>query len=187
MRYTHPHNRPPSLPCRYAYGASKVANILHAQELTRLMSEEGVDVTAYSLHPGVIATELLPNIVKAHWSIEPLLETIVQPIVTPLLKTPVEGAQTTLYAATAPHLLVGTDHAEGQPLGKLVPGAYYDDCTVVPEPNPIVQQPGIAAALWAKSEEITGWSYAAPKAASPDTPTAQEGGEVEVLALPASE
>ncbi|KAL8196246.1 hypothetical protein R6Q57_025246 [Mikania cordata] len=42
----------------YAYGQSKLANILHAKELTRRLKEEGVDITVNSLHPGVIATNL---------------------------------------------------------------------------------------------------------------------------------
>ncbi|CAN6462465.1 unnamed protein product [Victoria cruziana] len=42
-----------------AYGQSKLANILHAAELSRLLKEEGANITANSLHPGVIATKLL--------------------------------------------------------------------------------------------------------------------------------
>ncbi|CAN1778185.1 Short-chain dehydrogenase TIC 32, chloroplastic [Linum perenne] len=42
-----------------AYGQSKLANALHANELARRFKEEGVNITANSLHPGVIATNLL--------------------------------------------------------------------------------------------------------------------------------
>ncbi|KAK4363063.1 hypothetical protein RND71_018304 [Anisodus tanguticus] len=41
-----------------AYGESKLANILHANELTRRLKEDGVDITANSLHPGTITTNL---------------------------------------------------------------------------------------------------------------------------------
>ncbi|GAY41118.1 hypothetical protein CUMW_057000 [Citrus unshiu] len=42
-----------------AYGQSKLANILHANELARhLKEEEGVEITANSLHPGAINTNL---------------------------------------------------------------------------------------------------------------------------------
>ncbi|XP_028773261.1 short-chain dehydrogenase TIC 32, chloroplastic isoform X2 [Neltuma alba] len=41
-----------------AYGQSKLANVLHANELARLLKEERVDITANSLHPGAIATNL---------------------------------------------------------------------------------------------------------------------------------
>ncbi|CAI0476204.1 unnamed protein product [Linum tenue] len=40
---------------------SKVANILHAKELARRLKEEGVNITANSLHPGEIATNLARN------------------------------------------------------------------------------------------------------------------------------
>ncbi|KAL8196247.1 hypothetical protein R6Q57_025247 [Mikania cordata] len=43
----------------YAYGQSKLANILHAKELTKHFKENGVNITANALHPGSIATNLL--------------------------------------------------------------------------------------------------------------------------------
>ncbi|MED6154318.1 Short-chain dehydrogenase TIC 32, chloroplastic, partial [Stylosanthes scabra] len=47
-----------------AYGQSKLANILHANELARRLKEEGVDITANSLHPGAIVTHILePDLV----------------------------------------------------------------------------------------------------------------------------
>ncbi|XP_057438440.1 short-chain dehydrogenase TIC 32 A, chloroplastic-like [Lotus japonicus] len=42
-----------------AYGQSKLANILHTNELSRRMKEEGVNITANSVHPGVIMTPLM--------------------------------------------------------------------------------------------------------------------------------
>ncbi|KAH9326188.1 hypothetical protein KI387_006366, partial [Taxus chinensis] len=41
-----------------AYGHSKLANILHANELAKKLQEEGANVTANSVHPGAIATNL---------------------------------------------------------------------------------------------------------------------------------
>ncbi|TYI33154.1 hypothetical protein ES332_A04G112600v1 [Gossypium tomentosum] len=41
-----------------AYGQSKLANILHANELSRRLQEEGVNVTVNSVHPGLIMTPL---------------------------------------------------------------------------------------------------------------------------------
>ncbi|XP_011030152.1 PREDICTED: short-chain dehydrogenase TIC 32, chloroplastic-like isoform X3 [Populus euphratica] len=41
-----------------AYGQSKLANILHANELGRQLKEDRVEVTANSVHPGLIATNL---------------------------------------------------------------------------------------------------------------------------------
>ncbi|MBA0796776.1 hypothetical protein Gohar_007516, partial [Gossypium harknessii] len=45
---------------RFAYGQSKLANILHANELSRRLKDEGVEITANSLHPGsIIMTDLM--------------------------------------------------------------------------------------------------------------------------------
>ncbi|KDO51988.1 hypothetical protein CISIN_1g021391mg [Citrus sinensis] len=41
-----------------AYGQSKLANILHAKELAKHLKEDGVNITANSLHPGSIVTNL---------------------------------------------------------------------------------------------------------------------------------
>ncbi|BAT95376.1 hypothetical protein VIGAN_08208700 [Vigna angularis var. angularis] len=42
-----------------AYGQSKLANILHAKELSRRLQEEGANMTANAVHPGVIMTPLM--------------------------------------------------------------------------------------------------------------------------------
>ncbi|KAH9672209.1 NAD(P)-binding Rossmann-fold superfamily protein [Citrus sinensis] len=44
-----------------AYGQSKLANILHANELSRRFQEEGVNITANSVHPGLIMTNLFKH------------------------------------------------------------------------------------------------------------------------------
>ncbi|XP_014505414.1 short-chain dehydrogenase TIC 32, chloroplastic-like isoform X4 [Vigna radiata var. radiata] len=41
-----------------AYGQSKLANILHVNELARRLKEDGVDITANSLHPGATVTNI---------------------------------------------------------------------------------------------------------------------------------
>ncbi|KAL0371781.1 UNVERIFIED_CONTAM: Short-chain dehydrogenase, chloroplastic [Sesamum calycinum] len=51
----------------FAYGQSKLANILHANELARRLKEEGVAITANSLHPGAIATNLLRHHGAVNW------------------------------------------------------------------------------------------------------------------------
>ncbi|XP_022638140.1 short-chain dehydrogenase TIC 32, chloroplastic isoform X4 [Vigna radiata var. radiata] len=60
-RFTYPNgilfdklNDPSSYNNSRAYGQSKLANILHANELARRFKEDGVDITANSLHPGFI-------------------------------------------------------------------------------------------------------------------------------------
>ncbi|XP_078429251.1 short-chain dehydrogenase TIC 32 B, chloroplastic-like isoform X2 [Wolffia australiana] len=42
-----------------AYGQSKLANILHANELSRRLKEEGANITVNSVHPGLIMTNLV--------------------------------------------------------------------------------------------------------------------------------
>ncbi|TKY45219.1 Short-chain dehydrogenase TIC 32 [Spatholobus suberectus] len=41
-----------------AYGQSKLANILHANELARRLKEDGIDITVNSLHPGATTTNI---------------------------------------------------------------------------------------------------------------------------------
>ncbi|KAK1357188.1 hypothetical protein POM88_050444 [Heracleum sosnowskyi] len=41
-----------------AYGQSKLANILHANELSRRLEGEGANITVNSVHPGLIMTNL---------------------------------------------------------------------------------------------------------------------------------
>ncbi|KAF8697847.1 hypothetical protein HU200_035338 [Digitaria exilis] len=47
-----------------AYGQSKLANILHAYELSRIFKEKGVNISANSVHPGVISTNLFSSTCK---------------------------------------------------------------------------------------------------------------------------
>ncbi|KAK4759481.1 hypothetical protein SAY87_022612 [Trapa incisa] len=42
-----------------AYGQSKLANILHANELSGRLKEEGANITVNSVHPGLIMTDLM--------------------------------------------------------------------------------------------------------------------------------
>ncbi|KAF3673442.1 Short-chain dehydrogenase TIC 32, chloroplastic, partial [Capsicum annuum] len=53
---------PKSYSSFWAYGQSKLANILHTYELTRRLKEEGVEITANSLHPGVITTNMFRHL-----------------------------------------------------------------------------------------------------------------------------
>src|SRR5262249_36137784 len=51
------------------YSVSKLANVLHAQELGRRL--EGSGVTTYSLHPGVIASDIWRRV---PWPARPLMK-----------------------------------------------------------------------------------------------------------------
>ncbi|XP_066384367.1 short-chain dehydrogenase TIC 32, chloroplastic-like isoform X2 [Miscanthus floridulus] len=55
-----------------AYCQSKLANILHSNELSRIFKEEGVNISANSVHPGVIMT----NIFRERTTVAALFNTI---------------------------------------------------------------------------------------------------------------
>ncbi|HEV3353956.1 MAG TPA: SDR family oxidoreductase [Acidimicrobiales bacterium] len=110
------------------YAVSKLANVLHAQELARRL--EGTGVTSYSLHPGAIASNVWRRI---PWPVDAVMKLF--------MKSNEEGAQTSLYCATDRKLATES-------------GKYYDDCA---EKDPSKRAtPELGAELWAKSEEWTG-------------------------------
>ena len=76
------------------YGQSKLANILFTYELARRLA--GTGVTANALHPGVVSTGFGKNNGG-------LLGFLVK-LAGPLLKTPEQGARTTVYLATSPEV-----------------------------------------------------------------------------------
>lgn len=113
------------------YGVSKLCNVLFSRELGRRLA--GTGVTTYSLHPGVVATEIwrrLPAPVR--W------------VMGKLMITAEEGAVTTLWCATAPELAKET-------------GRYYTWTRSGPRPStptPAAQDDELAARLWDESERF---------------------------------
>lgn len=114
-----------------AYGQSKLANLLFARELARRF--EGSGKTAYSLHPGVIRTNLGRHLPAAAWA----AFAVVGPL---FLKTVPQGAATQCYLATRPGL---EPHS----------GKYFADCNVEP-PGRNGENDLLAAQLWTVSEQI---------------------------------
>ncbi|XP_027923425.1 short-chain dehydrogenase TIC 32, chloroplastic-like isoform X1 [Vigna unguiculata] len=97
-------NDPPSYNKWRAYGQSKLANILHANELARRFKEDGVDITANSLHPGVITTNIY-----LHNRLLTGIKNILGPFVIRylerfVLKNVQQGASTTCYLALHPQV-----------------------------------------------------------------------------------
>ncbi|MCL7036116.1 hypothetical protein MKW94_015402 [Papaver nudicaule] len=83
-----------------AYGQSKLANILHANELSRRLKEGGVPITANSLHPGAIVTNLWHNSsVFGGW----VSKLVVSPFSKIAGKNVPQGASTTCYLALHPN------------------------------------------------------------------------------------
>ncbi|XP_033757001.1 retinol dehydrogenase 12-like [Pecten maximus] len=117
-----------------AYPQSKLANILFTKELSRRL--HGTGVTTYTLHPGVINTEI-SRYVKA-WMTPPLF-LFMRPFFI-FLKTPVQGAQTTLHCALDENL----DNVSGK---------YFSDC-VQKQPSKAALDMENAERLWRISEEM---------------------------------
>ena len=107
------------------YAVSKLANVVFSQELGRRVAERGIHT--YVLHPGVIASDIWRNV---PWPL--------RPVMTRFMKSPEQGARTSVYCATSPEIADDT-------------GRYYTDCAVK-EPNAAVT-PELAAELWSRSEE----------------------------------
>ncbi|KAF8379536.1 hypothetical protein HHK36_028975 [Tetracentron sinense] len=93
----------------FAYGQSKLANVLHANELARRLKEEGVEITANSLHPGAIVT----NLFRHHGFVNGLVNMLGKFV----LKNVQQGAATTCYVALHPQV-------------KRVSGEYFLDSNI---------------------------------------------------------
>ncbi|CAH1451401.1 unnamed protein product [Lactuca virosa] len=117
----------------HAYGQSKLANALHAKELSRCLKEEGVNVSVNSLHPGVIKTNLLRN--------QGFVASILSKIAFSLLKNIPQGAATTCYVAMHPQV-------------KGVSGEYFADCNIS-KASKYVDDSEMVKKLWDFSLELT--------------------------------
>ncbi|XP_026442315.1 short-chain dehydrogenase TIC 32, chloroplastic-like [Papaver somniferum] len=84
-----------------AYGQSKLANILHANEISRCLKEDGVEITANSLHPGAIVTNLWHNSSVVSGWLTKAFGSMIEKI---LVKNVKQGASTTCYAALHPNV-----------------------------------------------------------------------------------
>ena len=84
-----------------AYGLSKLALVHASFELQRLYAERGLQ--SYCLHPGAVLTDIASKGLAGNPGIEAVRKAL-RPIEAFFLLTPEEGAQTSLYCATHPHL-----------------------------------------------------------------------------------
>ncbi|KAL1457904.1 hypothetical protein WDU94_008084 [Cyamophila willieti] len=119
-----------------AYTQSKLANVLFTRELARRL--EGTGVTVNAVHPGIVNTDIL-----RHSSFyDSWLSTVVlKPILWLFIKSPHQGAQTSVYAALDPSL-------EG------VSGKYFAECREA-EISPDAEDDTLARWLWLVSEKWT--------------------------------
>ncbi|XP_045061649.1 retinol dehydrogenase 12-like isoform X1 [Coregonus clupeaformis] len=120
-----------------SYRQSKLANVLFSRELARRL--KGTGVTSYSLHPGVIRTELTRHVET--WF--PMLRAILSAPSVLLMKTSTQGAQTSIYCAVTP----GLEHKSG---------CYFSDCVVM-ETAPEGRDDAVAKRLWKESARLVGY------------------------------
>lgn len=111
---------------RAAYSRSKLANVLHTFALARRLANSGITVNC--LHPGVVATNLLPRWLQA-----------IKPLVSRQMLDEVRGARTTLYLA------LSKDVAG-------VSGRYFDENQVAQPASAAANDIRLQEDLWQASE-----------------------------------
>ncbi|MFE5406971.1 SDR family NAD(P)-dependent oxidoreductase [Streptomyces sp. NPDC056580] len=144
-----------------AYGQAKTANVLFAVHLDALGRESGV--RAFSLHPGVIWTELTRHLSTEELVVTGLADEDRKPASTFDYKTPEQGAATQVWAATSPQLNgMGGVYLEDCDVAGMAAGSGISDGV-----RDYAIDPGQAARLWALSANLTGVNAFA--SAGPDT------------------
>ncbi|KAG0550327.1 hypothetical protein BDA96_01G329500 [Sorghum bicolor] len=109
-----------------AYGQSKLANILHSNELSRILKEEGVNISANAVHPGVITTNLFRN--------RTIVSALLNSIGRIICRTVEQGAATTCYVAMHPQV-------------KGISGKYFTNCDIA-SPSSQASDAELAKKLW---------------------------------------
>jgi NAD(P)-dependent dehydrogenase (short-subunit alcohol dehydrogenase family) len=116
------------------YGHSKLANILFTYELARRLA--GTSVTANCAHPGGVATGLGRNNGR--------IAVVLTALLRPLLRTPEEGAATSIWLATSPAV-------DG------LTGRYFKNCREA-RSSRVTYDVALARRLWDVSARMTGVS-----------------------------
>jgi WW domain-containing oxidoreductase len=120
---------------RRAYGQSKLANVLFAMQLGEFL--KGTRITANSLHPGVVNTEIDRNMSRFKQAGFRAISALGYG------KSVAQGAATSCYVATSP-LLAATS------------GEYFEDCNAVTVSGGAHMHDAVLAEeLWRVSENLT--------------------------------
>ena len=122
-----------------AYNQSKLANILFSKELARRLKEKGKNISVYSLHPGVINTNLFQQFDQTYG----VLWKCAWIVIWPFVKSSKEGAQTTIFCTVEESIANDT-------------GKYYSDCKEI-TPSPQAMDEITANKLWQLSETLVGF------------------------------
>lgn len=118
---------PPTYRPASVYANSKLANVMHTMALARRVGWSGVH--AVCLHPGVVATNLLPIWLQWLQRLRPG-----RPVFDPR-----RGARTSLFLATTPDVA-------------LYHGAYVDEHQQAATPAPLAEDVRVQEILWRASE-----------------------------------
>jgi retinol dehydrogenase 14 len=120
-----------------AYNQSKLANVLFTYELARRL--RATSVTANALHPGVVNTSFGAD--------DPAgIQRLVIPFIRPFMKSPSQGAATSIHLASAPDLAQVTGHFFANSTLKRSAERSYDEAA--------------AARLWQVSADLVGLTVA---------------------------
>jgi retinol dehydrogenase 14 len=120
-----------------AYNQSKLANVLFTYELARRLQSSAV--TANALHPGVVSTSFGAEDPRG-------IQRLIIPFARPFLKTPAQGAATSIHLASAPDLEHVTGHYFVKSKPKRSAKRSYDEAA--------------AARLWQVSADLVGLTAA---------------------------
>jgi NAD(P)-dependent dehydrogenase (short-subunit alcohol dehydrogenase family) len=113
-----------------AYAQSKLANVMHSFALARRRA--GTDVSVNCLHPGVVATNLLPRWLR-----------LIKPLITRVMFDAERGARTSIYLALDPGVAGVT-------------GRYFDEYQLPRAAALLANDIELQESLWKKSAEWTG-------------------------------
>ncbi|CAH1154862.1 unnamed protein product [Phaedon cochleariae] len=113
------------------YNNSKLGNILFTMKLAELLKNS--DVSLFSVHPGVIDTNIFRKIQGFRKIILDFVKTV-------YFKTPEEGAQTILFTALEPGLEIYT-------------GGHFDECALR-ETYETAKDPILMESIWKKTMEL---------------------------------
>jgi retinol dehydrogenase-14 len=120
-----------------AYNQSKLANVVFTYELARRL--RGSVVTANALHPGVVRTAFGAEDPRG-------IQRVLVPLARPFMKTPAQGAATSIHLASAPDLEQTTGRYFANSKPKRSSTRSYDEAA--------------AARLWQVSTDLVGLTAA---------------------------
>jgi len=113
-----------------AYARSKLANVMHTFALARRMAGSGISVNC--LHPGVVATNLLPRWLR-----------VIKPLLTRAVFDAERGALTSVYLALDPSVAG-------------ISGRYFDEYQFPRAASPLASDLELQESLWKMSAAWTG-------------------------------